>query len=365
MFDTNDFDALRRLGLHSSLVSQALSLSSDPGDRLMRVTEVQRDRCTLHDGWQSHEARLWPPLQARLQMQGDSLTVGDWVLMRPERLEAGWVVAVLPTDHRLVRRDPSGQRQALVSHVDHALLVMTCGHDFNLRRLDRYLALVRLAEVDPVVVLTQADCHPDPAARVAAVQRHLGTAANAVPVLAVDGRQPQVSQTLAPWLQPGRTLVLLGSSGAGKSTLLNTLTAPAVGEGEGSPQRTAAARMHDGRGRHTTTARSLHRCPSGACVIDTPGLRGLQLDADEADLARAFDDISTLAQHCRFRDCQHADEPGCAVRGQVSPERVLSWHKLQREARRQEQDALQRREQQAQWKARSKAAREVMRIKRG
>ncbi|MCA6217745.1 ribosome small subunit-dependent GTPase A [Ideonella sp. B7] len=361
MFDTNDFDALRRLGLHSSLVSQALSLSSDPADRLMRVTEVQRDRCTLHDGHAQHEARLWPALQARLQLEGDSLTVGDWVLMRPERPEAGWVVAVLPPDHRLVRRDPSGQRQALVSHVDHALLVMTCGHDFNLRRLDRYLALVRLAEVDPVVVLTQADCHPAPQARVAAVRQHLGPAGAAVPVLALDGRSPQAAQALAPWLQPGRTLVLLGSSGAGKSTLLNTL----VGPTDGDVQRTGAARVQDGRGRHTTTARSLHRCPSGACVIDTPGLRGLQLDADEAELARAFDDIGQLATQCRFRDCQHQDEPGCAVRGQVAPARLLSWHKLQREARRQEQDALQRREQQAQWKARSKATREVMRIKRG
>ena len=361
MFDSNDFDALRRLGLQTSLVSQALGLSTQDDERLMRVVEVQRDRCTLHDGHQLHEARLWPALQARLQVQGEGLTVGDWVLARPDGCGGQWISAQLPPDHRLVRRDASGHRQGLVSHVDHALLVMTCGHDFNLRRLDRYLALVRLAEVDPVVVLTQADCHADPEARVRAVHQHLGAGALQPPVLAVDGRQAQAAQALSPWLAPGRTLVLLGSSGAGKSTLLNTL----AGHGADDAQRTGAAREHDGRGRHTTTARSLHLCSSGACVIDTPGLRGLQLDADEADLARAFDDIAALSHHCRFRDCQHEEEPGCAVRGRVSPDRLLSWHKLQREARRHEQDALQRREQLSVWKARSRATREVMRLKRG
>jgi ribosome biogenesis GTPase len=132
-----------------------------------------------------------------------------------------------------VRRDASGHRQGLVSHVDHALLVMTCGHDFNLRRLDRYLALVRLAEVDPVVVLTQADCHPDPEAGCGGASAPGGGAA--LPGAGGGRAQAQAAQALSPWLQPGRTLVLLGSSGAGKSTLLNTLA------GHGGDVRSAPA----------------------------------------------------------------------------------------------------------------------------
>jgi ribosome biogenesis GTPase len=358
MFDTIDFQALRRIGLSQALVAQMFNLQTRPADRLMRVTEVQRDRLRLHDGENEHVAQVWPTLRMALQMQGESLVVGDWVAAhRDDALgDVCWVAARVPPVNHLVRRDSSGNRQMLVSNVDTALLVMGCGQDFNLRRLDRYLALVRLAGVAPVVVLSKSDLLVDAGAgRAEAVRRHLS---GQVDVVALNGQDPASVETLSPWMGEGQTLVLLGSSGAGKSTLTNTLTGA-------SAQATGGVRRGDEHGRHTTTARSMHRCASGACIIDTPGLRGLQVDADEAQIDAVFDDISRLAPLCRFRDCQHEDEPGCAVRQRVPAGRLLSYHKLQREAQRHEMTVLDRHRQAAEWKARGRFAKAVSRAKRG
>lgn len=364
MLDSIDFPALRGVGLTQAVLAQLFHLRLEPTDRLMRITEVQRDRLRLHDGHTERVAAIWPTLRLALQMGDERLVVGDWVAVRPpsDTDHSAWVTARVPPITHLVRRDESGQRQPLVSNVDTALLVMGAGADFNLRRLDRYLALVRLAGIEPVVVLSQADLCGDIPARVQAVHAHLGGEAGAgVAVLALDGRDASAATALAPWLSPGRTLVLLGSSGAGKSTLTNTLT----GATGADAQATGGVRKGDGRGRHTTTARSLHRCQGGACIIDTPGLRGLQLDADEAQLDAVFEDIASLAGHCRFRDCRHEDEPGCAVRDAVPAGRLLSYQKLQREARRHEMTLLDRQRQMAEWKARSRGAKAVDRAKRG
>lgn len=356
MFDSIDFQALRAIGLTQALVAQMFQLHTDPGDRLMRITEVQRDRLRLHDGHTEHTAQVWPTLRIALQMQSEPLVVGDWVAARADEA-AGitWAVARVPPVNRIVRRDSSGQRQPLVGNVDTALLVMGAGQDFNLRRLDRYLALVRLAGVQPLVVLSKADLCVDPPARVEATRRHVGGQAD---VLAVNGLTTDAADALAPWLGQGQTLVLLGSSGAGKSTLTNTLTGRLA-------QDTGGVRRGDEHGRHTTTARSLHLCPGGACIIDTPGLRGLQLDADEAQLDAVFDDITRLAPMCRFRDCRHEEEPGCAVRSAVPAGRLLSYHKLQREARRHEMTLLDRQRLMTEWKERSRGAKVAMRAKRG
>jgi ribosome biogenesis GTPase / thiamine phosphate phosphatase len=358
MFDTIDFQALRRIGLSQALVAQMFNLQTEPADRLMRVTEVQRDRLRLHDGQAEHVAQVWPTLRIALQMQNESLVVGDWVAARRDDSlgDVCWAAARVPPVNHLVRRDSSGNRQILVSNVDTALLVMGCGQDFNLRRLDRYLALVRLAGVAPVVVLSKADLLADGgASRAEAVRRHLS---GQVDVVALNGQDQASAEALSPWLAEGQTLVLLGSSGAGKSTLTNTLTGL-------SAQATGGVRSGDEHGRHTTTTRSMHRCASGACIIDTPGLRGLQVDADEAQLDAVFDDISRLAPLCHFRDCRHGDEPGCAVRPRVPAGRLLSYHKLQREARRHEMSYLDRQRQAAEWKARGKVAKAVGRAKRG
>lgn len=355
MFDTIDFAALRAIGLTPGQVAQMFQLQTEPHDRLMRVTEVQRDRLRLHDGHAEHVAQVWPTLRIALQMQGEPLVVGDWVAARFDATGTCWAVARVPPVNRIVRRDASGQRQALVANVDTALLVMGAGQDFNLRRLDRYLALVRLAGVQPLVVLSKADLCADPQARIDATRRHVGAQAE---VLAVNGLSADAAAALSPWLGEGQTLVLLGSSGAGKSTLTNTLTGQAT-------QATGGVRAGDEHGRHTTTTRTLHRCPGGACIIDTPGLRGLQLDADEAQLDVVFEDITRLAPLCRFRDCRHEAEPGCAVRAAVPAGRLLSYHKLQREAQRHEQTVFDRQRLMAVWKERSRGAKAVSRAKRG
>lgn len=356
MFDTIDFQTLRGIGLTQGLVAQMFNLQTEADDRLMRVVEVQRDRLRLHDGINEHVAQVWPTLRLALQMQGEVLVVGDWVAARTggDLGDALWAAARVPPINHLVRRDSSGQRQMLVSNVDTALLVMGAGQDFNLRRLDRYLALVRLAGVSPLVVLSKADLCAEPRARVDAVRRHTS---DGVDVLALNGLDAASAAALSPWLGEGQTLVLLGSSGAGKSTLTNLLT--------GALQDTGGVRHGDEHGRHTTTARSLHRCASGACIIDTPGLRGLQLDADEAQLDAVFDDISSLAPLCRFRDCQHQDEPGCAVRSAVPAGRLLSYHKLQREAQRHEMTVFDKHKLLSEWKTRGREAKAVGRAKRG
>jgi ribosome biogenesis GTPase len=179
-----------------------------------------------------------------------------------------------------------------------------------------------------------------------------------LPVLPLDARDPAAAAALAPWLMPGDTLAVLGSSGAGKSTLTNTL----LGE---SLQLTGAARAGDGRGRHTTTVRSLHRLPGGACLIDTPGLRTLRLEADEAALDVAHGEVAELALGCRFRDCRHQAEPGCAVRAGLDADRLKSYHRLQREARRDTLTVLQRQRQLGEWKSIHKSVRTRMAVKRG
>ena len=247
----------------------------------------------------------------------------------------------------------------MVSNVNHALLVMGLDDDFNLRRLERYLTLVHAAGIAALVVLTKADVA---AARPERLEARLADLAQRLPrgleVIAIDATDPGSAERFAHVARPGQTLVLLGSSGAGKSTLTNTLLGTPV-------QDTGAVRAHDSRGMHTTTARSLHRVPGGACIIDTPGLRTLRADVDEAALTASFADVEALAEQCRFRDCSHHDEPGCAVREGVDADRLCNFHKLLRETRRDTLSYVQRREQLATWKARGKATREHMRVKRG
>jgi ribosome biogenesis GTPase len=212
--------------------------------------------------------------------------------------------------------------------------------------------------VAALAVLTKADLCADPQARLAELHGALPD----LPAVALDatGDAPlaQLTDALGTRLQLGCTLVLLGSSGAGKSTLTNLL----LGH---ERQRTGANRRGDQRGRHTTTARSLHLTPTGACIIDTPGLRTLRLDSEAGQIDTVFGDIAALASHCRFGDCQHRAEPGCAVREQVTPERLANFQKLTREARSDERSALERQTVVAQWKARSRAARARTAAKRG
>jgi ribosome biogenesis GTPase len=362
------FERLRALGLTPALANRAAAAadSEDPStaQQLMRLTEVHRETVRVTDGASELSARVLPRLLRALADDETALAVGDWVLAASDAHGQTWVHAQVPPVSHISRRDADGRRHPVVSNVDTALLVMGLDDDFNVRRLERYLALVHAtgghdAGVQPVVVLTKADVAARTpgliAERIAALQGRLPAA---IDLFLVDGTDPDTAQRLAPYLDAGQTLVLLGSSGAGKSTLTNTLLGQAV-------QDTGAVRANDSRGKHTTTSRSLHRLPGGACVIDTPGLRALRPDIDEATLAASFADIDTLAAQCRFRDCKHHDEPGCAVRDGVPGDRLRNFHKLLREARRDTMSVLERQQQVAVWKARGRAARVNMKAKRG
>ena len=324
--------------------------------QLMRLTAVHRETLRLHDGREEFSARVLPRLVRVLTEAGTGLAVGDWLLAQRDAHRAWWVQRRLPPLTHLARRDADGQRHPVVSNVDTALLLMGLDDDFNLRRLERYLALVHASAVRPVIMLTKADT-ATPGAIEAAVDSMRERIAASLDPLVVDARAPEAAGWLAPYLGAGQTLVVLGSSGAGKSTLINTLAGEDL-------QDTGAVREHDSRGKHTTTARSLHRLPGGACVIDTPGLRALRPDTDEATLSASFGDIGTLARHCRFRDCRHGDEPDCAVRAGVAPDRLRNFHKLLREARRDTMSVLERQQQVAQWKARGRAGHARVKAKR-
>jgi ribosome biogenesis GTPase len=362
-----DFARLRSLGLTPALAQRAVALAlgdATPGDDppaldLLRLTEVHRDAVRLHDGADDLAARVLPRLTRTLTDDATALAVGDWVLAATDAHGQVWVHARVPPLSHINRRDADGRRHPVVSNVDTALLVMGLDDDFNPRRLERYLALVQAGGgVMPAVVLTKADVIASvPGLLAERIEALRGRVPASIDLFAIDGTDPYTVQQLQAYLGAGQTLVVLGSSGAGKSTLTNTLLGRAV-------QDTGAVREHDSRGKHTTTSRSLHRLPGGACVIDTPGLRALRPDVDEAMLAATFGDIEALAGACRFRDCRHVDEPGCAVRAGVPADRVRNYHKLLREARRDTMSVLERQQQLAMWKARGRAGRERLKQKR-
>jgi ribosome biogenesis GTPase / thiamine phosphate phosphatase len=356
-----DFERLRSMGLTAALASQAAALDAD-GDatgplQLLRLTVLHRETVQLHDGHAERSARVLPRLARMLADAEDALAVGDWVLAAADAHGEHWVHERVPPQTHLVRRDADGRRHPVVSNVDTALLVMGLDGDFNPRRLERFLALVQGSGVTPVIVLTKADTLPDARSLYCRMQELRGRMPPGAEMVAVDARDAQAAECLAAFTLPGRTLALLGSSGAGKSTLTNTLLGQAL-------QDTGAVRHSDGRGQHTTTARSLFRLPGGACVIDTPGLRALRPDADEARVAATFGDVAALASGCRFRNCTHREEPGCAVRDGVEADRLRNYHKLLREARRDTMSALERQRQLALWKSRGRAGHARAKAKR-
>jgi ribosome biogenesis GTPase len=253
----------------------------------------------------------------------DRAAVGDWVLV-----EDGKIVALLPR-HSAIKRAAAGEhykQQMIAANIDTVFVVCGLDADFNPRRIERYLLLVQGSGAGAVVVLTKADKAQEVApGAIAAAIAELRDVAGDTPVLALNAKDRDSAAALAPWLGAGRTVVLVGSSGAGKSTLTNSLL--------GSERmKTGEVRDSDDRGRHTTTHRALIALPSGACLIDTPGMRELKPTGEEA-VADSFADVEELAIRCKFRDCRHASEPGCAVRaaieaGTLSSERFASYLKL-------------------------------------
>ena len=254
----------------------------------------------------------------------DLPAVGDWVAADPA---TGSVHALLPRLGGIARAagDGRAEPQVLAANVDVALVIGSLNLDFNLRRIERFLTLAADAEAEALVVLSKADLSEDPAAAVLDVRAALG---GTVPVLAVSVVDGSGMEALGAWLRPGRTAVLLGSSGVGKTTLLNHLT--------GEERPTLPVREGDDRGRHTTSHRELVPLSSGALVIDTPGLRLPRVWEQAAGLRSVFADIEALAEQCRFGDCSHRGEPGCAVAaaiadGRLDPDRLSGLEKLARE----------------------------------
>ena len=249
--------------------------------------------------------------------------VGDWVGIQRNG-DAATITSILPRRSAFLRKRAGfgSEEQVLAANVDTAFLLAGLDDDFSLRRLERYITTAWDSGAAPVIVLTKADLCADVGEAVLSVE----TVAIGVPVVPLSNVTGKGLDGLAPHLAPGRTVVLLGSSGVGKSTLLNRLA--------GTELMRTAEIAADGTGRHTTTHRELVRLPDGALVIDTPGLRELQFW--EGDVSAAFDDIEALAAECRFRDCAHAREPGCAVLaavddGRLELGRLRSWRKFQRE----------------------------------
>ncbi len=292
----------------------------------------------------------------------DLPAVGDWVAVaaRPDE-RAGTVQAVLPRRTKFSRKTAwqASEEQVLAANVDVVFIVSSLNEDLNLRRLERYLTLAWESGARPVVVLTKVDLADDVDAALAEVE----SVAFGAPAHAISSVTGEGLDALRAHLAPGVTVALLGSSGVGKSTLVNTLAGEELLE-------TREIR-DDGKGRHTTTRRELVQLPGGALVIDTPGMREIQLWVAEEGLDEAFSDVTELFERCRFSDCGHESEPGCAVKealadGTLSPERWESYLKLQRELAHLERrlDKRAQAEERKRWKAMSAFAREAGRAKR-
>lgn len=288
-----------------------------------RVTAVHR---TLVDTLTGTGALQATPSGAMSQAGlSASVAVGDWVLVEPHTARA---VRVLDRQSTLVRlaAGERQQRQLIAANIDSLFVVTSCNADFNPSRLERYLALAVEAGVQPVVVLTKSDL-------AVSVDQYIDALREIAPhVIActVNATSAQSVPVLSPWLTAGQTVAFVGSSGVGKSTLVNTLTNAAA-------QSTAGIREDDSKGRHTTTSRHMFALPGGAWVIDTPGMRELKLDVSQEAVGSVFGDVEALAAQCRFRDCAHQGDAGCAVsiaieRGDLDARRLASYLKLLREA---------------------------------
>ena len=321
---------------YSSFASVGTSDALSPSPQLTRLTSL---------GWQAFFAQHisidalndTPPVRVTevhrsgLRVLGDSIdmmvppradaTVGDWLLLNHD----------LPSSSQLLERKSLIKRRAayhdrsvqlIAANIDTAFIVTSCNLDFNVARLERYVALAFDAGVTPVILLTKADLCDDPSGYVTDAEAISADVA----VLTLNAKSDEPKTKLAPWCKPGQTIAFLGSSGVGKSTLTNALSVNDVAA-------TQSIREDDAKGRHTTSHRQLHILPNGCAVLDTPGVRELQLTDAEEGVAEVFSDLDELSTQCRFNNCTHVSEPGCAVlaaleRGDIDKARLTRWRKL-------------------------------------
>ncbi|MDA7483016.1 ribosome small subunit-dependent GTPase A [Planktomarina temperata] len=300
---------LRALGWSKYFADQATSaaLSKTPP---VRITQVHRN--TLHIQGVDLDMII-PGLHG--------VTVGDWLLFDADTPRNS---QLLSRKSLIKRRAPGHDRkeQLIAANLDTAFVVTSCNNDFSLARLERYVAMAHEAGVTPVIILSKIDLTTeasDFAAQAQSISPQLS-------VVCLDARSPEAIELLRPWCQAGQTVAFLGSSGVGKSTLTNSLAG-------NEAIATQDVRASDDKGRHTTTGRQLHILPSGCAVLDTPGMREIQLTDVSVGLEETFADLHALKQNCRFNDCAHKTEPGCAVQaavasGEVDVLRLQRWLKL-------------------------------------
>ncbi|MGL4522519.1 MAG: ribosome small subunit-dependent GTPase A [Bacilli bacterium] len=319
-----------------------------------RVLLEHKGMYKVYDGEQEYVSEVNGKMRFQATGRHDYPAVGDFVWMKVQQSEGKAIIHGIFPRFSCFSRKVAGNKmeeQILATNINTVFLVSSLNHDFNIRRLERYLVVAYESGANPVIVLTKKDLCDDIEDKIQEVEN----IAFGVPIYAVDSLTQEGTLFLSSYCQEGQTVALLGSSGVGKSTLLNALMNEQVA-------KTGGIREDDAKGRHTTTHRELFFLPSGGMVIDTPGMRQLQLWDGGSSIDTTFSDVEDLAQTCRFHDCQHQQEPGCSVQdalqtGTLKQERFQSYLKLQKElayAERKQNDAAARTEKEK-WKKISKA----------
>ena len=310
--------SLPELGWRNAFMQQ---LSVEELDKSLPVRVLAVHRASLAVVGEGFEASI-PPFFG--EDEEERATVGDWMLIDRETHTP---IRILDRNSLFKRRAAGeGRRvQLIAANVDTLFVVSSCNQDFNVARLERYLALAREADITPVVVLTKTDLAEDPTPYRAAAEGLMP----GLFVELVNAKNPDDVARLMAWCQTGQTVAFVGSSGVGKSTLVNTMSG-------GDQIATQGIREDDAKGRHTTTHREMHRLAAGGWLMDTPGMRELQMTDVAAGIDEVFSDLSELAQTCKFNDCAHETEPGCAVQaaiseGRIDADRLRRWKKLSAE----------------------------------
>ena len=308
----------------------AAAFAAAPGRELLpaRVFLEQRGLFGVVTAEGERSARVLGSLRHKTRDQADLPAVGDWIGVERIPDEKTMLVRHVLKRRTKLSRKAAGEaleEQVIAANLDAVFVITALNQDFSARRLERFMAVCRESEATPVILLNKLDTCADPAPYLA----EANAVAAGAPVVALSAISGAGTDVLGEWIKPGRTIGFVGSSGVGKSTLVNRLLGT-------NNIRTFATRASDERGRHTTTHRQMFLLPGGGILLDTPGMREMQFwDADQG-LAKAFDEIDALASACRFRNCGHDSEPGCAVKagvetGAVTQARLESWRKLKAE----------------------------------
>lgn len=343
----------------------AEAFGDDAGKGLFpaRLIEEQRGLFQIMSAKGVSSARTTGNMRHKAEGRADLPAVGDWIAAEyPPHEKVALIRRILPRRTKLSRKAAGDvmMEQVIAANLDTVLVMTALNNEFSARRLERFLTVSRESGAEPVLVLNKADACPDSGPMLAEAKAVAGTAK----VIAISAKTGVGLEALSAWIKPGRTVGLVGSSGVGKSTLVNRLA--------GNEQiKTAETRAKDERGRHTTTHRQLFVLPGGGILLDTPGMREMQFWEADQGLAKTFDEIESLAPNCRFKDCAHGAEPGCAVKaavtaGTVLQERIDAWRKLKREASAEarRKDPAPQPSEKAQWKTASKAQRKRIKEKK-